>query len=170
MWAVPSQPGRADRQYTEKYEGLTGAAVRTGCEVYAVHPEEKTVSVRDLRSGAEFTESYDKLVIASGAKPFVPPMGGTDLPGVFCLRTPEDAEGLRDYIDARNCSRAVVVGAGFIGLEAAENLKARGLSVTVLDAADQIMPNAFDREMAGYVQRQLQRTGMRVLTSTAIRA
>lgn len=154
----------------KKYEGLTGAAVRTGCEVYAVHPEEKTVSVRDLRSGAEFTESYDKLVIASGAKPFVPPMGGTDLPGVFCLRTPEDAEGLRDYIDARNCRRAVVVGAGFIGLEAAENLKARGLSVTVLDAADQIMPNAFDREMAGYVQRQLQRAGMRVLTSTAIRA
>jgi len=153
-----------------KYEGLTGAAVRTGCEATAIHPESSTVSVRDLRSGAEFTEAYDKLIIATGAKPFVPPMDGSKLPGVYCLRTPEDAEGLRNYVKDNGCRNAVVVGAGFIGLEAAENLKAQGLSVTVLDAAEQVMPNAFDREMADYAKKQLRQAGFRVLTGTAIRA
>ena len=153
-----------------KYEGLTGASVRTGCEVTSVDPAAKTVAVRDLRSGAEFTESFDKLVIATGAAPFVPPIDGKELPGVFCLRTPEDAAALRAYVEENGCRNAVVAGAGFIGLEAAENLQEKGLAVTVIDAADQVMPNAFDREMADYAKKQLRKAGLRVLTATAIRA
>ena len=153
-----------------KYEGLTGAQVRTGCEVTSVDPAAKTVAVRDLHSGAEFAEPYDKLVIATGAAPFIPPIDGKELPGVFCLRTPEDAVALRAYVEQNGCRNAVVAGAGFIGLEAAENLQEKGLSVTVIDAADQVMPNAFDREMADYAKKQLRKAGLRVLTGTAIRA
>ncbi len=149
-----------------KYTGLTGAQVVTECEVTAVDPASKTVTAR--RQGQVFTESYDKLVIATGAQPVVPDMPGKDLPGVFCMRTPDDAVGLRDYVKTNSCRRAAVVGAGFIGLEVAENLKAQGLEVTVVDAAAQIMPNAFDREMAAYGERKLKEAGIRVRTGTRI--
>lgn len=151
----------------ERYEGLTGVHVETGVEATALDARAKTVSVRRA-DGSTGTESYDKLVIATGAAPFVPPVEGRDLEGVFCVRTPDDAEAIRSYADGEGCRRAVVVGAGFIGLEVAENLHARGLSVTVIDAADQIMPNAFDPEMADWAKRQLIAAGMRIMTSTAL--
>ena len=110
----------------EKYEGLTGVHVETGVEATGLDAAAHTVSVRRA-DGTTDTESYDKLVIATGAAPFVPPVPGTDLEGVFCVRTPDDAEGIRAWAERRDCRRAVVVGAGFIGLEVAENLLARGL-------------------------------------------
>ena len=150
----------------QKYMGLTGAQVVTECEVTAVDPSAKTVTA--VKNGESFTESYDKLVIASGAVPVVPDMPGKDLPGVFCLRTPDDAISLLEYVKTNGCRQAAVVGAGFIGLEAAENLMAQGLSVTVVDAASQIMPNAFDPEMAEYAKRRLKEAGMRVITGSRI--
>ena len=90
-----------------------------------------------------FEESYDRLVIATGAEPIVPDMPGAGLPGVFCMRTPDDAVGLLSYVKANGCRRAAVVGASFIGLETAENLMAQGLSVTVIDAAPQVMPVSY---------------------------
>ena len=146
----------------EKFAALTGAQVLTECEVTAVSPAEKTVTA--IHHGQTITEHYDKLVLATGASAIVPPIKGVQLPGVFCLRTPEDAIGLREYVQQQNCRTACVVGAGFIGLEAAENLMARGLRVSVVDAAPQIMPQAFDAEMAGIAQRQLKAAGMRVQT------
>ena len=136
----------------QKYAGLTGAQVITGCEVTHVDPAAKTVS--GLRDGQSFTEHYDKLIVATGAAPVVPDMPGKNLPGVFPMRTPDDAVGLRDYVATNNCRRAVVAGAGFIGLEIAENLLSQGLDVTVVDFADQIMPNAFDPEMADFARRK----------------
>ena len=148
-----------------KYEGLTGVHVETGVEATGLDAQAKLVSVRRA-DGTVGSEPYDKLVIATGAAPFVPPVAGTDLAGVFCVRTPDDAEGIRAYVEANGCRSAVVVGAGFIGLEVAENLAARGLSITVIDAADQIMPNAYDPEMAAWATRQLKASGWRVMTST----
>ena len=134
-----------------KFSALTGAQVRTGMEAVGIDANAKTVSFANGE-----TVSYDKLIIATGAYHFVPNVGGTNLPGVFTMRTPDDAIGLRSYVEQNNCRSAVVVGGGFIGLEIAENLMAKGLNVTVVDMADQVMPNLFDAEMAEYIRRQLQ--------------
>ena len=152
----------------EKYAGLTGAGVRTGCEAIGLDSAGKKVSIRSAQ-GEVFEESYDKLIIATGAVPFVPPVEGKDLPGVFCVRTPDDAVSIRTYAQEKKCRRAVVCGAGFIGLEVAENLLALKMDVTVIDAAPQIMPNAFDEEMAGYAKRQMKAAGMRILTSVSLK-
>ena len=152
----------------QKYAGLTRVQVFTGREAVAMDAAAKTVTLRAVDTGIEETETYDKLILAVGAEPFVPPVPGKDLPGVFTLRTPDDAIALRDWVDKNGCRRAVVVGGGFIGLEAAENLVAKGLNVTVADMASQLMPNIFDPEMAGYVKTKLQQAGVRVLTGTAL--
>ncbi len=152
----------------EKYAGLTGAVVRTGCEAVGLDAGEKKVSFRSA-DGAVFEEGYDRLIIATGAVPFVPPVEGKDLPGVFCVRTPDDAVAIRAYAEERKCRRAVVCGAGFIGLEVAENLLGLKMDVTVIDAAPQIMPNAFDREMADFAKRKLKAGGMRILTSVSLK-
>lgn len=151
-----------------RYAGLTGAEVFTGCEAVAVDSVARSVSLKKS-SGETFSENYDKLIIATGAVPFVPPVDGVNLPGVFCVRTPDDAVNARAYAKEKNCRKAVVCGAGFIGLEAAENLMALGMEVTTIDAAPQIMPNAFDTEMADYAKKQLKAAGMRVLTSTTLK-
>lgn len=146
---------------------MTGAEIFTGCEAVSIDSASKTVSLKNA-SGEAFAESYDKLIIATGAVPFVPPVEGVGLPGVFCVRTPDDAVSARAYAEEQKCRKAVVCGAGFIGLEVAENLMALGLEVTVIDAAPQIMPNAYDPEMADYAKKQLKAAGMRVLTSTSL--
>ena len=152
----------------EKYAALTGAQVQTGCEAVGIDSSAKQVSIRRT-DGSSFIENYDKLIIATGAMPFVPPVDGVGLAGAFCVRTPDDAVAIRAYAEANNCRRAVVCGAGFIGLEVAENLAAMKMDVTVIDAAPQIMPNAFDADMAGYAKRQLKAGGMRVLTAVSLK-
>ena len=146
-----------------KFTGLTGVKVRTEMEAVSVDTAAKTVSFANGE-----TVGYDKLVIATGAAPFVPNVPGTGLPGVFTMRTPDDAIGLRAYVDENRCASAVVVGGGFIGLEIAENLLAKGLKVTVVDMAAQVMPNLFDTEMADYIRRKLQARGIRVVTGAGL--
>lgn len=149
----------------EKFMGLTGTVVHTNSEVIAVHPSEKTITVQ---GDARQEVSYDRLVIAAGAESIVPPVAGAGLSGVFTVRMPEDAAAVRSYVKEQNVKRAVVVGGGFIGLEVAENLMAQGIFVTVMDMADQLMPNIFDAEMADYIKRRLTAAGMRILTGTAL--
>ena len=150
----------------QKYAALTGVNVLTGREAVALDAKAKQVTVRDTQSGTEEKMGYDKLIIATGASSIVPAVEGVSQEGVFVMRTPDDAIRIRDAIAQRNVRQAVVVGGGFIGLEAAENLHAQGVQVTVIDFASQIMPNIFDPEMAAYVQRMLEKAGIRVLTST----
>lgn len=151
----------------QKFTALTGVPVRTQCEVISINPEEKTVCLQTLSDGNRETLSYDACIIASGASPVIPSLPGVQLPGVFPIRTPDDAEALRDYVSASNARRAVVVGGGFIGLEVAENLMAQGLRVTVMDMAPEIMPG-FDPELSQYARRHLSDKGISVLTSAKL--
>lgn len=148
-----------------KFMGLTGAEVHTGCEVVAVYADTKTISVK--RDVAKMVD-YDKLVIAVGAEPGIPLVAGIGLAGVFTVRTPQDAISARQYAEEHGCKRAVVVGGSFIGLEVAENLMEKGMTVTVMDMASQLMPNIFDKDMADYIRQQLQKKGMRILTGTTL--
>lgn len=150
-----------------KFSALTGAMVYTEREVVKLDPMAKQAVARNIRTGMEETYSYDTCVIATGASSIIPPFTGVNLPGVFTMRTPEDAIEAREYLKNNNVKKAVVVGGGFIGLEVAENLLEQGLSVTVMDMAQQIMPG-FDPEMADYAQRHLAKKGVKVLTSTKL--
>lgn len=151
----------------QKYSGLTGVEVRTGKEAVGLDAEKKEVRVRDMQTGGTEILSYDRLVLAVGASPAELPIEGKDLRGVFKMRTPDDADAIRSYAERNNVEKAVVIGAGFIGLEAAENLQARGIQVTVIDFASQILPNILDPEMAEYTKKHLTGRGIRVITGTA---
>lgn len=151
----------------QKFAALTGVEVHTGCEVTQVNAAAKTIIVK-TQSATEQV-SYDALVLATGAEPAMPPVEGIDLEGVFGVRTPDDAIAIRNYTERAECKRAVVVGGGLIGLEMAENLMKKGLTVTVMDMAPQLMPEIFDSDMADYVRRQLVKKGLRIMTGTAVR-
>lgn len=151
-----------------QYEALTGVQVLTGKEACGLDAEGKKVQVKNLADGSDETYAYDALVIATGASSIVPKMDGASLKGVFKLRVPDDAIDMRAYLQETKAEKAVVVGGGFIGLETAENLKAQGLQVTVLDAASQIMPGVLDPEMALYAKRHLQKNGIRVITGVMV--
>ena len=154
----------------EKFASLTGATVHTQMEAISVNAEAKTVAFRSTVDGSEQEASYDKLIIASGASPIVPNIEGVGLNGVFTVRTPDDAISIRDYIEKNNCKKAVVIGAGFIGMEMAENLAAQKLAVTVVDMTSQILPNILDPEMAGYAAKVLRSNGFKIMTGTAVSA
>ncbi len=151
----------------EKYAKLTGVTVVTGTEATKVDPENRKVTAKNLDTGEEKEYGYDKLVISVGASPVKPPIDGCDLENVFFVRTPEDAIRLRDAVDSGDVKRAVVVGAGYIGLEIAENLKLQGIRPFVLDMAEHALPG-FDAEMAEYVEGKLQESGIPVVTGVAV--
>jgi len=133
--------------------------VHTDTEAIAIDREARTLTVRDLHGGATRTEPYDVLVLSPGAAPIRPPLPGVDLPAVFAVRTIPDSRRIRRWIEERRATRAVVVGAGFIGLEMVENLHHRGLAVTVVERLSQVMP-PLDPEMASPVARHLEQRGI----------
>lgn len=151
----------------EQYEKLTGVQVATQTEAIKVDPQSKTVQAVFLPTGEEKTYPYDKLVIAVGASPSKPPIEGIDLENVFFMRTPEDAIQLREVIDQGEMKKAVVVGAGYIGLEIAENLLSQGIRPFVLDMAPHVLPG-FDSEMAGYIERKLADAKIPVVTGVQV--
>ena len=140
--------------------------VRTGHEVLAIDPAGQTVLVRERATGRDYRETYDVLVLSTGAAPVIPPIPGAGLAAVRVLRTVPDADVLRAMVDG-GARRAVIVGAGFIGLEVAEALRHRGLAVTLVELADQVMP-ALDPEMARSVELELLRAGVAVRLGTSV--
>lgn len=151
----------------EKFSALTGAAVLTGKEAVSLDREAKLVTAVDTETGESEAYSYDKLVIATGASPVAPPFPGINLKNVFFMRKPEDAVSLRAAVDTGEIRRAVVCGGGFIGLEVAENLTAKGVKVSVIDMAEQILPG-FDPEMAAYAERHLADHGIACFTGAKL--
>ena len=130
-------------------------------EVTAVHPEKKTVSVKNLETGAVFEESYDKLLLSPGAKPVWPDLPGMDSDKLFTLRTVEDTLRIKEFVDRNKPKSAVMVGGGFIGLEVAENLRELGMDVTIVQRPKQLM-NPFDPDMAAFIHAEMRRHGVKL--------
>ena len=128
-------------------------------EVTAIDPQRKCVHVKNLETGAEFDEPYDKLLLSPGARPTQPRLQGTDLDRVFTLRTVEDTMRIKDYVNQNKPKSAVLAGGGFISLELAENLRRLGLDVTVVQRPQQVM-NPFDPEMAAFIHSALRKGGV----------
>ena len=130
-------------------------------EVTAIHPEKKTVSVKNLETGAVFEESYDKLLLSPGAKPLWPDLPGMNSDRLFTLRTVEDTLRIKEFVDQNKPRSAVMVGGGFIGLEVAENLRELGLEITIVQRPKQLM-NPFDADMAAFIHAEVRKHGVQL--------
>jgi NADPH-dependent 2,4-dienoyl-CoA reductase/sulfur reductase-like enzyme/rhodanese-related sulfurtransferase len=136
-------------------------------EVVDIDPGAKTVRIRRVKDGSEYSESYDKLLLSPGAKPFVPPIPGAEGENVFTLRTIPDAFAIRDYVKDKGCRTAAVIGGGFIGLEMAENLAREGLEVSIIEAAPQIA-TVLDEDVACEAASYLRSQGIKIYTSATV--
>ena len=141
--------------------------MRVRHEVTAIHRDRKTVSVRNLDTGREFEESYDKLLLSPGAKPVRPSLPGLDNPKLFTLRTVEDTFKIKDFVNKTAPKSAVIVGGGFIGLETAENLRHLGLDVTMVQRPKQLM-NPFDGDMAAFIHNEVRKHGIKLALGKSV--
>ncbi|MDL2227774.1 CoA-disulfide reductase [Odoribacter sp. OttesenSCG-928-L07] len=146
-----------DRLFVQTVEGFVNRFnidIRVLSEVVSISPEDKTVKVKKLQTGEYYTESYDKLIISTGAEPIKLSLPGSDNPKIFTLRNIPDTDAIKTFIQQHNPKRAVVMGAGFIGLEMAENLHEAGLNVDIVEMSDQVMA-PLDFSMAAIVHQHL---------------
>ncbi len=167
----------------QMFRGLFKVDCRANCEVIGINSKAKTVELKNHLTGEVTTEKYDKLVLSPGSAPIRPPLPGIDLPGIFSVRTVLDARHIREWLDRdmenigsssfigvdtiSKPKTAVVIGGGFIGLEMVENLKERGLDVTLVEKLNQVMP-PLDTEMARLVERYLRKYGVKVELSDGV--
>ncbi len=158
---VIEDPEALTLQTPESFFARFRVDVRVRHEVTDIHPDRKTVSVKNLETGEEFEESYDKLILSPGAKPTQPRLPGVGLERLFTLRTVEDTFRIKSYIDTHHPGSAVLAGGGFIGLELAENLRELGMEVTVVQRPKQLM-NPFDPDMAAFIHAEVRRQGIRL--------
>ena len=137
--------------------------VRENSEVIAIDSEGKKVTV--VSNGESYVESYDKLILSPGAKPLIPQIKGLNqATNVFSLRNIPDVDKIMAYLAAKESKSATIIGGGFIGLEMAENLAKRGLSVTIVEKAPHVLPT-IDREMAAFVNEELIKNNLSVMTN-----
>ena len=141
--------------------------MRVRHEVTAIHPERKAVSVKDLETGREFEERYDKLILSPGAKPTRPRLPGVGLEKLFTLRTVEGTFRMKDYIQKEHPRSAVLAGGGFIGLELAENLRELGMEVTIVQRPKQLM-NPFDPDMAAFIHSEMRKHGVKLVLGRTV--
>lgn len=141
--------------------------VRVRHEVTAIHPENKTVSVRNLETGKQFEEHYDKLLLSPGARPTQPRLAGAEHERIFTLRTVEDTLRIRKFVEEKRPKSAVLAGGGFIGLEMAENLRELGVEVTIVQRADQVLP-PLDYDMAAQIHTLLRSHGVHLKLGSAV--
>jgi CoA-disulfide reductase len=154
-------------QTPESFYRRFNIEVRTRNEVTAIDPEKKQINVKNHSTGEAYIESYDKLILSPGAEPAKPPIPGIDLERIFTLRNVADTDLINDFIDKHKPGRAVIVGAGYIGLEMAENLQRRGMLVSIVEMVDQVLP-IMDKEMAGFIQPELQKHDVTLRLNDAV--
>jgi NADPH-dependent 2,4-dienoyl-CoA reductase/sulfur reductase-like enzyme/rhodanese-related sulfurtransferase len=142
--------------------------VRTRSNVEAIDRVARTIRVKNLVTGREYEESFDKLILATGAAPFRPPLPGMDLPGVYTLRTLQDTDHIKQRVD-QGVKQAVLLGGGFISLELAENLHRRGIATTIVEKNQQIL-TPFDPEMTTPIVAELAKKGISLLLGESAEA
>ena len=155
---------RTPEEFAEK-----GVEVLVRHRVEKIDAANKRLSVRRLESGEVFEDSYDRLIIATGARAVIPPIEGADLAGVFVLRFLTDADEILRYVAERSPRRAVVVGGGYIGLEVAENLRRIGMDVSLVEAEDRVAL-AYGPEVSERVEAELEENGVGVFTGAEVEA
>lgn len=141
-------------QTPESFKARLNVEVRINNEVISINTDDKTVEVKDIANNTSYTESYDKLIVSPGAEPIKPPIPGINDEAIFTVRNVKDTDKIKGFYDEKKPKKAVVVGAGFIGLEMAENLHHMGMMVTIVEMADQVM-TPLDYEMAAEVHMHL---------------
>lgn len=154
-------------QTPESFKQRFNIEVRVRNEVTGIDSENKQISIKNLSTGKTYTEAYDKLILSPGAEPVRPPIPGIDSDRIFTLRNVHDTDLINDFIDKHKPKRAVIVGAGYIGLEMAENLHRRGLLIAIAEMADQVLP-VMDKEMAGFIQPELQKHNVALWLNDAV--
>lgn len=154
-------------QTATSFKSRFNADVRVNTEVVRIDKENKKVYARNLQSGEEYAETYDKLVLAPGAAPVRPPLPGIQDERIFTLRNVGDTDLIKAFLGRNKARRAVVVGAGFIGLEMAENLEGLGLEVTVIERESQILA-PLDPAVAVIAQAHIREKGVRLFLSTSV--
>ena len=156
-------------QTPESFHARFHVDVRVQSEVTAIDRERKTVTVKNQKTGEEYVESYDKLILSPGAAPVKPAIDGADGKRVFTLRNIPDTYRIKDYIDEHHPKSAVVVGAGYIGVEMAENLTHAGLNVTLVEFADHVIA-PLDYDMACDVHHHIREKGVKLILQDAVKA
>ncbi|WP_300698958.1 FAD-dependent oxidoreductase [uncultured Bacteroides sp.] len=154
--------GEREKLFVQTVKGFTDRFridIRTEQEVTVIRPDKKEVEVKNLSTGETYTEAYDKLVLSPGAEPLRPSIEGIGSKKIFTLRNVPDTDAIKNYVNAENPKRAIVVGGGFIGLEMAENLHDLGIQVDVVEMANQVMA-PLDFSMAAIVHQQLTDKGV----------
>lgn len=159
---VITDPEELTLQTPESFFSRFRVTMKVRHEVIAIHPDKKSVSVKNLETGETSAESYDKLILSPGARPTQPKVPGTGLNRVFTLRTVEDTFNIKKYIHEHRPKSAVLAGGGFIGLELAENLRELGMDVTIVQRPRQLM-NPFDPDMAAFIHNEMRRHGIKLL-------
>lgn len=141
--------------------------VRVKHEVTAIHPEKKTVTVHRLEDNTVFEESYDKLLLAPGAKPVRPSLPGMDIPNLYTLRTVEDTLRIHAFVQKEKPKSVVIAGGGYIGVEVAENLRDLGIQVTIVQRPNQLL-NPLDYDMASFVHAKMRQKGVRLMLGHSV--
>lgn len=154
-------------QTPETFGARFDVEVRVHHEVLSIDRGAKTVRVKDLISGDEWDEPYDKLILSPGARPIKPPLPGIDSDKIFTLRTVEDTYRIHDYVASAKPKSAIIVGGGFIGVEVAENLRGLGMSVTIIDKLEQLMGN-LDSDMASIVHANMRDHGVKLRLGSSV--
>ena len=158
---VITDPEELTLQTPESFFSRFRVIMKVRHEVTAIHPNRKTVSVKNLETGENFEESYDKLILSPGAKPTQPRLPGVGLDKLFTLRTVEDTFRIKEYINTHHPKSVVLAGGGFIGLELAENLRELGMEVTIVQRPKQLM-NPFDADMASFIHAEVRKHGVKL--------
>ena len=158
---VITDPEALTLQTPESFFSRFRVTMKIRHEVTAIHPDRKTVSVRNMKTGEVFEECYDKLLLSPGAKPTQPRLPGVGLNKLFTLRTVEDTFRIKEFIRTNHPKSAVLAGGGFIGLELAENLRELGMEVTIVQRPKQLM-NPFDPDMAAFIHNEMRRNGVKL--------